>query len=76
VNIVEVGADTGVLFRYPRLHPQLAGNVGGRDNLAQTWTVGGTGVAASGQFLLGDEANLTAKTPAYFVLNSHTSYVV
>jgi len=38
------------------------------------WTVGGTGVAASGQFLFGDEANLTAKTPAYFVLNLHTSY--
>src|SRR6516165_2162999 len=38
------------------------------------WTVGGTGVAASGQFLFGDEANLTSKTPAYFVLNLHTSY--
>jgi outer membrane receptor protein involved in Fe transport len=38
------------------------------------WTVGGTGVAASGQFLVGDEANLTTKTPAYFVLNLHTSY--
>src|SRR6516165_3397171 len=38
------------------------------------WTVGGTGVAASGQFLFGDEANLTQKTPAYFVLNLHTSY--
>src|SRR6516165_7165191 len=40
------------------------------------WTVGGTGVAASGQFLFGDEANLTAKTPAYFVLNLHTSYQI
>ena len=36
--------------------------------------VGGTGVAASGQFLFGDEANLTAKTPAYLLLNLHTSY--
>jgi len=40
------------------------------------WTVGGTGVAAGGQFLFGDEANLTAKTPAYFVLNLHTSYQI
>jgi iron complex outermembrane receptor protein len=38
------------------------------------WTIGGTGIAASGQYLFGDEANLTAKTPAYFVLNLHTSY--
>jgi outer membrane receptor protein involved in Fe transport len=38
------------------------------------WTVGGTGVAASGQFLFGDEANLSPKTPAYLVLNLHTSY--
>ena len=42
--------------------------------VTDAWTVGGTGVAASGQFLFGDEANLTAKTPAYFVLNLHASY--
>jgi iron complex outermembrane recepter protein len=42
--------------------------------MTDAWTVGGTGVAASGQFLFGDEANLTSKTPAYFVLNLHTSY--
>jgi outer membrane receptor protein involved in Fe transport len=42
--------------------------------LTAAWTVGGTGVAASGQFLFGDEANLTQKTPAYFVLNLHTRY--
>jgi outer membrane receptor protein involved in Fe transport len=40
------------------------------------WTVGGSGIAASGQFLFGDEANLTARTPTYFVLNLHTSYQV
>ncbi|HEY1300343.1 MAG TPA: TonB-dependent receptor [Stellaceae bacterium] len=38
------------------------------------WTVGGGGVFASGQFLFGDEANLTPPTPPYFVLNLHTSY--
>ena len=42
--------------------------------VTDAWAVGGTGVAASGQFLFGDEANLTAKTPAYFALNLHTSY--
>jgi len=40
------------------------------------WTVGGTGIFASGQFLFGDEANLTPQTPPYFVLNMHTSYQV
>jgi iron complex outermembrane receptor protein len=38
------------------------------------WTIGGTAVAASGRYLFGDEANLTPKTPAYFILNLHTSY--
>ncbi len=41
---------------------------------ADTWTVGGTAIAASGRYLFGDEANLTPKTPAYFILNLHTSY--
>lgn len=40
------------------------------------WTVGGTGIAASGQYLFGDAANLTPKTPAYFVLNLHTTYQI
>jgi iron complex outermembrane recepter protein len=42
--------------------------------VTDAWTVGGAGVAASGQFLFGDEANLTPKTPAYLALNLHTSY--
>lgn len=44
--------------------------------VTEAWTVGGTGIAAAGQFLFGDEANLTPKTPPYFVLNLHTSYQV
>ena len=40
------------------------------------WTVGGAGIAASGQFLIGDEANLLPKTPPYFVLNLHASYQI
>jgi iron complex outermembrane recepter protein len=38
--------------------------------------VGATGIAASGQYLAGDEANLQAKTPGYFVLNLNTSYQI
>lgn len=38
------------------------------------WTVGGSALASSGQYLFGDEANLTAKTPPYIVLNLHTIY--
>ena len=44
--------------------------------LTVAWTVGGTGIYASGQFLFGDEANLTPQTPPYLVLNLHTSYQV
>ncbi|HTW29469.1 MAG TPA: TonB-dependent receptor [Acetobacteraceae bacterium] len=38
------------------------------------WTVGLTGIASSGVFLVGDEANLTPKTGAYVVLGLNTNY--
>jgi iron complex outermembrane receptor protein len=38
------------------------------------WTVGAVGVAASGQYLFGDEANLTPKLPGYYTLNLTTTY--
>ena len=44
--------------------------------LTGAWTVGGTGIYAAGQYLFGDEANLTPPTPPYFVLDLHTSYQV
>jgi iron complex outermembrane receptor protein len=40
------------------------------------WTVGAIGIAASGQYLFGDEANLTPQLPAYFRLDLNTSYQV
>ena len=40
------------------------------------WTVGITAVATSGQYLFGDEANLTKRLPGYFLLNLNTSYQV
>ena len=38
------------------------------------WTVGGTLVAASGSYLIGDEANLTPKLPGYYTLGLSTTY--
>ncbi|MGH7048082.1 MAG: TonB-dependent receptor [Stellaceae bacterium] len=45
-------------------------------HVTPVWTVGGSGIYASGQFLFGDEANLTPQTPGYFALDLHTSYQV
>jgi iron complex outermembrane receptor protein len=56
--------------------PQHVVKFGADYKPTDAWTVGGTAIAASGQFLFGDEANLTPKTPPYFVLNLHTSYQV
>ncbi len=47
---------------------------GGSYRVTDKWTVGASAVAASGQVLFGDEANLTPKTPGYFLLNLNTSY--
>ncbi len=38
------------------------------------WHVGGDGQLQSGQYLFGDEANLTPRLPGFFVLDLHTSY--
>ncbi len=40
------------------------------------WTIGMSAVAASSQYLFGDEANLEKPLPGYFVLNFNTSYQV
>ncbi|HVC62190.1 MAG TPA: TonB-dependent receptor [Acetobacteraceae bacterium] len=44
--------------------------------VTDAWTVGVSGVASSGQYLFGDEANLTPQTGAYVVLDANTSYQV
>jgi outer membrane receptor protein involved in Fe transport len=43
-------------------------------NVNPAWTVGAIGTAASGQYLFGDEANLTPKIPGYYTLNLTTTY--
>jgi outer membrane receptor protein involved in Fe transport len=50
--------------------------IGGQYKITDKWTVGATAIAASGQYLFGDEANLTKKLPGYFLLNLNTSYQV
>ena len=45
-------------------------------NVTDAWTVGGTGVLQSGQYLFGDEANLEPKLPGFFTMNLHTAYQV
>jgi iron complex outermembrane receptor protein len=44
--------------------------------VTEAWTVGATGIYASGAYLFGDEANLTPKLPAYFTMNLNTSYQI
>jgi iron complex outermembrane recepter protein len=44
--------------------------------ITDAWTVGGSALYEAGQYLFGDEANLTPTTPPFFVLNLHTTYQV
>ncbi|MGH7114323.1 MAG: TonB-dependent receptor, partial [Stellaceae bacterium] len=50
--------------------------IGADYKITPAWTVGGSGIYAAGQFLFGDEANLTPQTPPYFVLSLHMGYQV
>lgn len=40
------------------------------------WKVGGDLIVASGQYLAGDESNLNAKLPGYWLANLRTTYQV
>jgi iron complex outermembrane recepter protein len=51
-------------------------NFGVQYNVTDKWTVGTTAVATTGQYLFGDEANLTKRLPGYFLLNLNTHYQV
>jgi outer membrane receptor protein involved in Fe transport len=44
--------------------------------ITDKWTVGGSGIFASSQYLFGDEANQNSQLPGYFVLTLNTSYQV
>jgi iron complex outermembrane recepter protein len=50
--------------------------IGVQYKATKAWTIGMSAVAATSQYLFGDEANLTKPLPGYFVLNFNTSYQV
>jgi outer membrane receptor protein involved in Fe transport len=75
------GADAdGNIFIKPGDHiPSIPAHIvkfGADYRVTDRWTVGGHALAASGQYLFGDEANLTPQSPPYVVLNLHTSYQI
>ena len=45
-------------------------------HVTDAWTVGGAVIASSGQYLFGDEANLTSPIGGYVVLNLNTQYQI
>ncbi len=59
----------------PGIPPHMV-KLGAEYHVTDAWTVGAEGVAASGQYLFGDEANLNAPTGAYFMVGLNTSYQV
>ena len=54
--------------------PAHQGKLGISYNVTDQWTVEAVAIAQSGQYLFGDEANLTPKLPGYVTLNLSTSY--
>jgi outer membrane receptor protein involved in Fe transport len=56
--------------------PEHLLKIGVQFKATKAWTIGLTGVAASSQFLFGDESNQNKPLPGYFVLNFNTSYQV
>jgi iron complex outermembrane receptor protein len=54
--------------------PAHQGKLGATLRVTDQWTIGGALIAQSGQFLIGDQANLTPQLPAFFTLNLSTSY--
>jgi iron complex outermembrane receptor protein len=54
--------------------PRNVLKVGLDADITEAWKIGGDGQLQSGQYLFGDEANLTPRLPGYFVMNLHTSY--
>ena len=54
--------------------PMHAVKFGTQVNATSDWTVGIAGVAASGQYLFGDEGNQSQKTSGYVVFNFNTEY--
>ncbi len=56
--------------------PRTVLKLGVDAEMTAAWHAGADAQLQSGQFLIGDEANLTPRLPGYFTLNLHTSYAV
>lgn len=54
--------------------PAHQGKLGLNFRVTDQWTVGAVLIAQSGQYLFGDEANLTPQLPGFITLNLSTSY--
>ena len=54
--------------------PAHQGKLGLTWRVTDQWTVGAVLIAQSGQYLFGDEANLTPQLPGFVTLNLSTSY--
>ncbi len=54
--------------------PMHQGKLGLTYRVTDQWTVGAVAIAQSGQYLFGDQANLTPQLPGFVTLNLSTSY--
>ena len=54
--------------------PAHAVKLGGQFSATRDWSLGLTAIAASGQYLFGDEGNQSQKTSGYVVFNFNTEY--
>ena len=54
--------------------PMHQGKLGATYHLTDQWTISGVLIAQSGQYLFGDQANLTPQLPGFVTLNLSTSY--
>ena len=56
--------------------PRSVVKLGIDGTVTEAWHAGVDGQYQTGQYLFGDEANLTPRLPGFFVMNVHTTYDV
>lgn len=71
------GADGDITVRSGDRLPGIPAQqlkLGAHYKVTDRWTVGLIGLASTGAYLFGDEANLTPRLPGYYTLNASTTY--